>query len=58
MEKWTILFPNYYYCSTDFSSVDKLVILSALRVDVQLNDIHDIYENTIMDIPCKFCTNE
>lgn len=31
--------------------VDKLVVLSALRVEVPLNDIHDIYENTIMDKP-------
>ena len=29
------------------------MVLSALRVEVPLNDIHDIYENTIMDKPRK-----
>ena len=29
------------------------MVLSALRVDVPLNDIHDIYENMILETPCK-----
>ena len=30
------------------------MVLSALRVDVPLNDIHDIYENMILETPRKF----
>ena len=32
-------------------------MLSALRVDVPLNDIHDIYENMILETPCKFTSS-
>ena len=44
---------NFVHTFNCFSCVDKLVVLSALRVEVPLNDIHDIYENTIMDKPRK-----
>jgi len=36
-----------------YSGIDKLVILSALRVDVVTTDERPIFENTINDIPCK-----